>query len=644
MTKLLDQSKRKLLKVASALPVAATLTACGGDSSSDSSSDQARPNLLFILVDQMRYPMMFPIGINSAGEFLQTHMPNTYKLWANGVKFANHIIASTSCGPARSTMVTGLYTLQTWNTATIAGILGNSPPALDPNYPTYGKLLRTAGYATPYIGKWHLSPTPSAGAPTNMSVFGFDGITEMDSLDAANLQGTYGNATASPTPYYNDDYIATLAQGYLANKKTTDQPWCLTVGLQNPHDFQYYPAGTEYKTFANLFASTAANPNGYVQINPYASSVITATINWNTNIFYTMADNAYGYPKLPPNWESYATLNATKPKWQSVVRQYFQMTFGGVSDAPTSTTFSVAQFPNASTYAGYVIPRSSTGSFYGVGLAPHNYWQRGMNAYTLALRTVDESVGKVISALPPEVAKNTIIILTSDHGELAGAHGFAATKSGMFYDEAVRVPLIVSDPTGQFVGDVDVIRTQLTSAIDFLPMLVSFAYGGSTSWMQGDNATLYGQRFNMFPLLKSANASGRSYALFSTDESITDTLDFVTANYGSNGNQTPWHVLGMVTPHAKLGVYSNWLSNTASVNSVGQEYEYYDFATAQGKLELANTYGSAASALMKTQLLTELLPTELQAPLPTSLQSAQKNSYDQLMAYYQTQNTSSISG
>ena len=148
----------------------------------------------------------------------------------------------------------------------------------------------------------------------------------------------------------------------------------------------------------------------------------------------------------------------------------------------------------------------------------------------------------------------------------------------------------------------------------------------------------------MFPLLKSANASGRSYALFSTDESITDTLDFVTANYGSNGNQTPWHVLGMVTPHAKLGVYSNWLSNTASVNSVGQEYEYYDFATAQGKLELANTYGSAASALMKTQLLTELLPTELQAPLPTSLQSAQKNSYDQLMAYYQTQNTSSISG
>ena len=67
-------------------------------------------------------------------------------------------------------------------------------------------------------------------------------------------------------------------------------------------------------------------------------------------------------------------------------------------------------------------------------------------------------------------------------------------KVGTGYDEAVRVPLIVMDPTGRFTGDIDMVRTQLTSSVDFLPLIVSLGHNGSTKWMRGDLAKLYGRR------------------------------------------------------------------------------------------------------------------------------------------------------
>jgi Sulfatase len=66
------------------------------------------PNILFILVDELRFPRVFPQGINDAGEFLHAFMPNTYQsLWVPGVKFAGHYTAGVACTPARGTLITG---------------------------------------------------------------------------------------------------------------------------------------------------------------------------------------------------------------------------------------------------------------------------------------------------------------------------------------------------------------------------------------------------------------------------------------------------------------------------------------------------------------------------------------------------------
>jgi arylsulfatase A-like enzyme len=227
-------ARRDLLKTAAALTAAVSIPGCGGSSSTASSGSQ--PNILYILVDQMRYPQVFPTGITSADQFIQTFMPNLYSIWSKGVKFANNNIASASCGPSRSVLITGLYTQQTWNTCTLAGsLIGSSPPVLNPAYPTYGKLLRQAGYDTPYAGKWHLSYTWNTDSTGGMDQYGFDGLTEQYQLDAGNLQGSYGDPNwTDPTPQLNDAYIAGVGASWLAGKKVGDAPWCLTVGFQNP--------------------------------------------------------------------------------------------------------------------------------------------------------------------------------------------------------------------------------------------------------------------------------------------------------------------------------------------------------------------------------------------------------------------------
>ena len=90
-------------------------------------------------------------------------MPNFYRqIWTKGVKFYNYYIAANACTPARGTIISGLYSQQSWLMTTITAPPDPSPillkqPVLNPAYPTYGKLLQKAGYQTQYRGKRHVS-------------------------------------------------------------------------------------------------------------------------------------------------------------------------------------------------------------------------------------------------------------------------------------------------------------------------------------------------------------------------------------------------------------------------------------------------------------------------------------------------------
>lgn len=98
-------------------------------------------------------------------------------------------------------------------------------------------------------------------------------------------------------------------------------------------------------------------------------------------------------------------------------------------------------------------------------------WRRLRWGYYRLIEKVDGEIGKVIAALHRiGLEDNTLIVFTSDHGECAGAHGF--NQKTVFYEESVRVPLIVSYKGKTSVGTTDRL---VNTGIDILPSLLDFA-------------------------------------------------------------------------------------------------------------------------------------------------------------------------
>ena len=617
-TKGANKSRRDFLTKLASIPAGAVLAKMGllkqeaVAATTQNQSSPKPPNILFILVDEMRFPKVFPKGINTPDQFLQTFMPNTYKLWSQGVKFANHHTAASACTPARGVLISGLYSQQSWCTLTILDTPESHvsfQPPLNPAFPTYGKLLRQAGYHTPYIGKWHVSiPRENEG---RLEDYGFEGLTFPDPT-GVNLQGTYGDDTTNPAlPYFNDTDIATQAVGWLSEKQVSKDPWCLTVGFVNPHDKEFFPAGTEFQTFTDLFTNPTTNPQNLQQHNNYSTSECGVAVPWAGNELQSPPQN--GYPTVPPNWESLDALQS-KPKFQTVAHEFMALVWGGVTDDPNQTAFSIDPYPTPTVQ-------------WGIGTGPYSYWQRSLDSYTQILQVLDQNIGQVVDALTPEVAQNTVIIFTSDHGDYASAHGFVSGKTGTFYDEAVRVPLIVTDGSGRFTGDINIVRDELTSSADFLRLIVSLGYNGSQEWLKGDLSQLYKNRHNMVPMLRSAKAPGRQYVLFATDETISSYYNFLDA---AN------HIVGIRTKDGKLAVYANWQNGTTNiVFDDNLELEFYDYSTPGGVAELENRPKDPHAKGLYNRLVHDLIPHELQAPLPSSLQGPQALSKARLLAYLQ---------
>ena len=104
--------------------------------------------------------------------------------------------------------------------------------------------------------------------------------------------------------------------------------------------------------------------------------------------------------------------------------------------------------------------------------------ERIRNTYAM-IDLIDRSVGRIIKALK-ESGKydDTIIIFTSDHGELMGDHGLWL-KGPFFYDGLINVPLIICDHTNAIRSDA------YSSTIDIYPTLCSLAGVKPPSFIDG---------------------------------------------------------------------------------------------------------------------------------------------------------------
>jgi arylsulfatase A-like enzyme len=180
------------------------------------SSAARPPNLLVILVDQLRAPVWVPPSLQ-----LDALLPNLAALRREAVSFERHYTASNDCSPARGALLTGLYSHQT-------GCMITGRSKLNPSFPTWGGLLRELGYQTTWWGKWHLNPHANA----SLRPYGFAG-------------GTYPSPNGSPgqgtemDPSIVDQFIVWLEEEGGA------EPWCTTVSLVNPHDVAWWYRFTE---------------------------------------------------------------------------------------------------------------------------------------------------------------------------------------------------------------------------------------------------------------------------------------------------------------------------------------------------------------------------------------------------------------
>jgi arylsulfatase A-like enzyme len=172
-------------------------------------SRRGRPNILVIVVDELRAPRWFP-----APATVDLLLPNIASIRRDAVSFERHFTASNDCTPARGALVTGLYSHQT-------GCLITGRSELAAGFPTWGTMLREQGYQTTWWGKWHLSTA------STLEPWGFSGGT-FPSPNGGPFQGIHA-----------DPAIASQFEQWFASSGG-DGPWCTTVSFVNPHDIVWW--------------------------------------------------------------------------------------------------------------------------------------------------------------------------------------------------------------------------------------------------------------------------------------------------------------------------------------------------------------------------------------------------------------------
>lgn len=334
-------------------------------------------------------------------------LPGQERLTREGTTFRNHYCPAVMCTSSRAVMLTGL---QTADNRMFENADMPYVKALSTEIPTIGHMLRKAGYHTAYKGKWHL----------DAAFDGHDGparlfTKEMDAYGFSDFGVPIDALAHAHGGYTYDHMTAGAAVSWLRDKgrplADERKPWALFVSFVNPHDIMYF--------------NTDA-PGERVQ---------------DTGLLMMRAARAPQHETYRARWN--APLPAT---WREPL------------DAPGRPRAHL-EFDRA---WGYTLGRVPT---------ERERWNRFTDYYLNCLRAVDRQLEAVQVELERlGLSRNTLIVFTSDHGEMGGAHGLRG-KGPFAYEEAIHLPMQVVHPDVRGGQSCEA----LTSHIDLVPTLLSMA-------------------------------------------------------------------------------------------------------------------------------------------------------------------------
>jgi arylsulfatase len=428
-------------------------------------------NVLLLVSDQERQRSWLPDGVE---------LPARQRLLDRGLELTRYYTHTSPCSPSRATLFTGQYVPQHGVNENVVHPVHRE---LDPAIPTLGHELRKLGYRSSYLGKWHLSQSPTP----DMEAYGF---SDWSGNDKAYMGWAGTGLEYDPT-------IAEQAVAWLgANgaRQPGDDPWFLTVALVNPHDVMWFPIDQP--------AYRAAHPDEVELTRGLLNGV-----RWKDSDALPAFEHDYDrwFDELPANFDDDLF---TKPE---VHRQWLweqQHSLYGTIDHDDTAS-----------------------------------WLRQLDYYVKLHQLGDENLGRVLDALDATgEADNTIVIFTSDHGDMCGSHGLRS-KGPFSYEEIMNIPLYISVPGTTEPGttsDALACHVDLASTIPLL--------AGATEVPE----TFRGE--DLRPVLADPAATVRDHILFAQDSAwyercintryasrgIFDGRHKYVRYYGVGGSTTPW--------------------------------------------------------------------------------------------------------
>jgi arylsulfatase A-like enzyme len=381
------------------------------------------PNILFVMADQLRWDYLGCTG----HPHIKT--PHIDALAARGVRFDRTFVQSPVCGGSRMSFYTGRYNISHGAT------YNNFPLRVDEM--TLGDYLRPAGYRTALVGKTHFKADAEGmarlgiGAGTNTGTgamaCGFEEFERDDGLhpDQANRTDLAYNRWLRQLGYAGDNPWHSHANSVIDDDGKVASGWAMR-NARKPARVKKEHSETAYTTDRALaFLDQAGDAPWCLHlsyIKPHWPYIAPAPYHAMYGPEHVLAQNASAHERAHPH---------------PVVAAFMQH--------DESVNFSRPDVRDT------VIP-----------------------TYMGLISEIDDHIGRVVGYLEKRgLADNTVIVVTSDHGDYLGDHWLGEKE--LFHEESVRIPLIIMDPREGAAATRGSVSDALVQAIDLVPTFTELA-------------------------------------------------------------------------------------------------------------------------------------------------------------------------